>query len=80
MAWTTSACSVVRMTSVPRRVARAMRSGTTSEAHTFSMPRWWAIRVHMSPIGPSPRTSSVPPGGTAAYCTACHAVGRTSER
>ena len=36
--------------------------------------------THMSPIGPSPSTTSVPPGGTAAYSTACHAVGRTSER
>ena len=34
----------------------------------------------MSPIGPAPSTSSVPPSGTSAYFSACHAVGRTSER
>ena len=39
-----------------------------------------AIRVAMSPIGPSPSTTRLPPSGTAAYSTACHAVGSTSDR
>ena len=34
----------------------------------------------MSPIGPSPRTTTEPPSGMSAYSTACHAVGSTSER
>jgi hypothetical protein len=32
------------------------------------------------PTGPSPSTSSVPPSGTFAYSTPCHAVGRMSLR
>src|SRR3954454_3384307 len=38
------------------------------------------MRVDMSPIGPSPSTTTVPPRGIAAYSTACHAVGSTSDR
>jgi len=34
----------------------------------------------MSPIGPAPSTSTLPPSGIAAYSTACHAVGSTSLR
>ncbi len=47
---------------------------------TRPAPRCSAIRQDMSPIGPSPSTTADPPGGTAAYSTACHAVGRTSDR
>ena len=47
---------------------------------TWRTPRWRAIRVAMSPIGPRPRTTRLPSAGTAAYSTACHAVGSTSER
>ena len=43
-------------------------------------PRCSAMRVAMSPIGPAPTTRRVPPSSTSAYSTACHAVGRTSER
>src|SRR5689334_1583270 len=34
----------------------------------------------MSPIGPSPSTTTDPPSGTSAYSTACQAVGITSDR
>jgi hypothetical protein len=77
---TTSCCLVESITVTPRARARARRSGTTSEAKTVRAPRWRAIRAAMSPIGPSPSTRTVPPSGMPAYCTACQAVGRTSER
>ena len=47
---------------------------------TLPAPRCLAIRVHMSPIGPRPKTATVPPSGMFAYSTACQAVGSTSER
>ena len=66
---------------MPRARARASRSGTRSTPITRAMPgRSEAIRVAISPIGPSPSTTSVPPSGTAAYSTACQAVGSTSDR
>lgn len=36
------------------------------------------MRAANWPTGPSPRTASVPPSGTSAYCTACQAVGMMS--
>ena len=39
-----------------------------------------ATRHDMSPIGPRPSTTTDPSFGTAAYWTACHAVGSTSDR
>ena len=45
-----------------------------------SAPRWRAIRTANWPTGPSPSTASVPPSATPAYCTACQAVGRMSDR
>ena len=38
------------------------------------------MRHAIWPIGPSPNTATVPPSGTSAYRTACHAVGSTSDR
>ena len=60
--------------------AIARRSGTRSIPTTRDAPRCSAIRADICPIGPSPSTTTVPPGGTSAYSTACHAVGTTSER
>ena len=56
-------------TSMPRPRTRSSRSGTRSTPIT-RLPRWGAIRVAMSPIGPRPSTTSVPPSGTSAYCDA----------
>ncbi|SLI28208.1 Uncharacterised protein [Mycobacteroides abscessus subsp. abscessus] len=67
------------MTSMPRAATRDSRSGTRSTPIT-RYPRWAATRHAMSPIGPRPSTVTEPPSGTAAYSTACHAVGSTSER
>ena len=39
-----------------------------------------ATRPDIVPIGPRPNTAAVPPSGIAAYSTACHEVGSTSER
>ena len=62
-----------------RRPARS-RSGTRSTPITRNaLVRRRSGRL-MSPIGPSPSTTTVPPSGTAAYSTACQAVGSTSDR
>ena len=81
MLWTTSSrsssCSPRSMTSTPRALARASRSGTRSTPMTLRPGLLCrAMRHAMSPIGPSPRTSSVPSAGHSAYVTACQAVGQ----
>ena len=68
------------MTSAQYSRARVSRSSTRSTPITRQSPRCDAIRQAIDPIGPSPSTTSVPPLGTSAYSTACHAVGSTSDR
>ncbi len=62
-----------------RARTRSRRSGTRSAPST-RWPRCMATRAALSPIGPCPRTVTLPPSGMPAYSTACHAVGSTSER
>ncbi len=64
---------------VPPAATRARRSVTRSTERTLC-PLRSPIRADMSPIGPAPSTSSVPPSETSAYFSACQAVGSTSER
>ena len=76
----TSSCSEESIASMPWRRAISSRSGTLSTPITVSAPLWRAIRAHICPIGPRPKTATLPPFGIAAYSTACQAVGSTSER
>ena len=56
----------VRPRLAPCASTRASRSGTRSTEITRS-PACTPIRAAMSPIGPAPSTSRVPPSGTSAY-------------
>ena len=54
--------------------------GGQAELLRVPQAHYGPIRVAISPIGPSPITTTLPPSGMSAYSTACQAVGSTSER